>query len=137
MRILLLTVLAFISLYFLLEKNFLPGFLLRLSPDKDFELLGKVIQLIKNDYIEEANPAKTMKGAFKGMVDSLDVLSSYLDKESVQRYNQRKDANLNDIGIVLYKRYGSFPQVIGIKENSPAEKKGIQIGDFISSLDDR
>jgi C-terminal peptidase prc len=136
-RILLLAVLAFISLFFLLEKNFLPGFLLKFSPDKDFELLGKVIQLIKNDYIEEANPAKTMTGAFKGMVDSLDVLSSYLDEEGVLRYNQRKEANLNDIGIVLYKRYGSFPQVIGIKENSPAEKKGIQIGDFISSLDDR
>jgi len=136
-KIFLLTVLVFIALFFLLEKNFLPGFLLKLSPDKDFELLGKVIQLIKNDYIEEANPAKTMKGAFKGMVDSLDVLSSYLDKESMLRYSQRKEANLNDIGIVLYKRYGSFPQVIGIKENSPAEKKGIQIGDFISSLDGR
>ena len=136
-KILLLTVLAFISLFFLLEKNFLPGFLLKLSPDKDFELLGKVIQLIKNDYIEEANPAKTMKGAFKGMVDSLDVLSSYLDKESMLRYSQRKEANLNDIGIILYKRYGSFPQVIGIRENSPAEKKGIQIGDFISSMDGR
>jgi len=136
-KILLLTVLVFISLFFLLEKNFLPGFLLKLSPDKDFELLGKVIQLIKNDYIEEANPAKTMKGAFKGMVDSLDVLSSYLDKESMLRYSQRKEANLNDIGIVLYKRYGSFPQVIGISKNSPAEKKGIQIGDFISSLDGR
>jgi len=136
-KILLLTVLVFISLFFLLEKNFLPGFLLKLSPDKDFELLGKVIQLIKNDYIEEANPAKTMKGAFKGMVDSLDVLSSYLDKEGMLRYSQRKEANLNDIGIVLYKRYGSFPQVIGIIENSPAEKKGIQIGDFISSIDGR
>lgn len=136
-KILLLTVLVFISLFFLLEKNFLPGFLLKISPDKDFELLGKVIQLIKNDYIEEANPAKTMKGAFKGMVDSLDVLSSYLDKESMLRYSQRKEANLNDIGIVLYKRYGSFSQVIGISENSPAEKKGIQIGDFISSMDGR
>ena len=136
-KILLLTVLVFISLFFLLEKNFLPGFLLKLSPDKDFELLGKVIQLIKNDYIEEANPAKTMKGAFKGMVDSLDILSSYLDKESMLRYSQRKEANLNDIGIVLYKRYGSFPQVIGISKNSPAEKKGIQIGDFISSIDGR
>ncbi len=136
-KILLLTVLVFIFLFLLLEKNFLPGFLLKLSPNKDFELLGKVIQLIKNDYIEEANPAKTMKGAFKGMVDSLDVLSSYLDKESMLRYSQRKEANLNDIGIILYKRYGSFPQIIGINENSPAEKKGIQIGDFISSIDGR
>jgi len=136
-RILLFAVLVFIVLFFLLEKSFLPGLLSKLSPDRNFELLGKVIQLIKNDYIEEANPAKTMKGAFKGMVDSLDVLSSYLDKESVLRYSQRKEANLKDIGIVLYKKYGSFPQVIGINENSPAERKGIQIGDFISSLDGR
>jgi C-terminal peptidase prc len=136
-RILLFAVLALVFLFFLLEKSFLPGLLSKLSPDRNFELLGKVIQLIKNDYIEEANPDKTMKGAFKGMVDSLDVLSSYLDKESMLRYSQRKEANLKDIGIVLYKRYGSFPQVIGINEDSPAEKEGIQLGDFISSLDGR
>lgn len=136
-RILLFSVLALVLLFFLLEKSFLPGLISKLSPDRNFELLGKVIQLIKNDYIEEANPDKTMKGAFKGMVDSLDALSSYLDKESMLRYSQRKEANLKDIGIVLYKRYGSFPQVIGINENSPAEKKGIQLGDFISSLDGR
>ncbi|NIM57782.1 MAG: PDZ domain-containing protein [Candidatus Aminicenantes bacterium] len=136
-RILLFAVLVLVFLFFLLEKSFLPGLLSKLSPDRNFELLGKVIQLIKNDYIEEANPDKTMKGAFKGMVDSLDVLSSYLDKESMVRYSQRKEASLKDIGIVLYKSYGSFPQVIGIRENSPAEKKGIQIGDFISSIDGR
>jgi carboxyl-terminal processing protease len=136
-RILLFSVLALVLLFFLLEMSFLPGLISKLSPDRNFELLGKVIQLIKNDYIEEANPDKTMKGAFKGMVDSLDVLSSYLDKESMLRYSQRKEANLKDIGIVLYKKYGSFPQVIGINENSPAEKKGIQLGDFISSLDGR
>jgi C-terminal peptidase prc len=136
-RILLFAVLVLVFLFFLLEKSSLPGLLSKLSPDRNFELLGRVIQLIKNDYIEEANPDKTMKGAFKGMVDSLDVLSSYLDKESMLRYSQRKEPNLKDIGIVLYKRYGSFPQVIGINENSPAEKKGIQLGDFISSLDGR
>jgi len=136
-KIILLTVFVAISLFFFLENNFFPGLLSKLSPSKNFELLRKVIQLIKNDYIEEANPAKTMKGAFRGLVDSLDILSCYLDKESVVKYSQRKEANLKGIGIVLYKRYGFFPQVIGIKENSPAKKKGIQIGDYISALDDR
>lgn len=136
-KIFLLTVLAAILLFFFLEKNFLPGFLSKLSPYKNFELLGKVIHLIKNDYVEETNPAKTMKGAFKGLVDSLDILSCYLDKESMLRYSQRKEANLKDIGVVLYKRYGLFPQVTGIKENSPASREGIQIGDYISALDDQ
>lgn len=125
------------SFFLLTERNSLSGYSSKLSPYKSFALLGKVISLIKNDYIEDPNPTKTMKGAFKGLVDSLDVLSCYLDKESVRRYSQRTEANIKDIGVILYKRYGSFPQVIGIIKNSPAQKKGIQIGDYISAIDNR
>ncbi len=53
------------------------------------------------------------------------------------RYSQRKETDLKDIGVVLYKRYGTFPLVIGIIEKSPAQKKGIQIGDSISAIDNR
>jgi C-terminal peptidase prc len=52
------------------------------------------------------------------------------------KYTQRAENDLKDIGLVLYKRYGSFPQVAGIIENSPAQKHGIQAGDFISALDE-
>ena len=136
-RILLLTVLAAASLFLLLDKNFLPGLSPKLSSYKSFELLGKVIHLIKDSYIEEASPTQTMKGAYKGLVNSLDILSCYLDKESVLRYSHHKDTDLKDIGVILYKRYGFFPQVIGTIENSPAQREGIKIGDYISAIDNR
>jgi C-terminal peptidase prc len=136
-KLLLLPILLTVSLFFLLDKNFLPGISSKLSPNKNFELLGRVIRLIKSEYVEEPNPAKTMEGAFKGLVDSLDVLSSYLDKDGTAKYNQQKKTNLKDIGVVLYKRFGLFPQVIGIVENSPAEKAGIKIGDYFSTLDNQ
>lgn len=135
-KIILLTVLAAVSLLLIIEKNLVPGLFSNLSPYKNFELLGRVIYLIQNDYIEEANPAETMKGAFRGLVNSLDILSSYLDQESMRKYIQRTENDLKDIGLVLYKRYGSFPQVVGIIEKSPAQKQGIQVGDFISALDE-
>jgi len=135
-KIILLTVLVVVSLLLIIEKNLVPGLFSNLSPSKNFELLGRVIYLIQNDYIEEANPAETMKGAFRGLVNSLDVLSSYLDQESMLKYSQRTENDLKDIGLVLYKRYGSFPQVVGIIEKSPAQKHGIQVGDFISALDE-
>lgn len=136
-KFLLLTLLIGTSLFLLLERNFLP----RLSSkDSDYErytLLAKVAKLIQNEYVEAPNPSKTMEGAFKGLVDSLDTLSTYLDKESVIRYRQRKEKDIKDIGIILYKKFGFFPQVVGIIENSPAEKKGIKIGDYISAMDNR
>jgi C-terminal peptidase prc len=107
----------------------------KLSPYKSFELLGNVIGLVKRDYLAEVNPERTMKGALKGMVDSLDLLSSYLDKENALKYLQLKNTRLKDTGIILSKGYGSFPMVIGVVENSPAKEKGIQIGDTISTLD--
>lgn len=136
-KFLLLTVLVGTSLFLLLERNFLPGLS---SKDSDYErytLLTKVATLIQNEYVEVPNPSKTMEGAFKGLVDSLDTLSTYLDKESVIRYRQRKEQDIKDIGIILYKKFGLFPQVVGIIENSPAEKKGIKIGDYISAMDNR
>lgn len=136
-KFILLSTLVGISLLFLLEKKFIQGVSSKSSPQEHYRLLAKVMQLIRNDYIEEPNPATTMKGAFKGLINPLDTLSCYLDKEGALRYNQRKEADLKDIGVVLYKKYGEFPRVIGIVENSPAEKNGVQIGDILSALDGR
>ncbi len=136
-KLVLLTVLAVISLLLIAERSLVPGLFSNLSADNSFNLLGIVIENIRSNYIEEVNPEQTMTGALKGMVNSLDALSCYLDQESMQRYNQRMETDLKDIGVVLYKRYGSFPLVIGIIEKSPAQKRGIQIGDSISAIDDK
>ena len=111
-RAFLLTALIIISLIFLLDINIIPGLSFKSSSYEHYKLLGKVMRLIKDDYIEEPNPTKTMKGAFKGLINPLDTLSCYLDKESSLKYNQRKEASLKDIGVVLYKEYGYFPQTL-------------------------
>jgi C-terminal peptidase prc len=136
-KIFLFVILAGLCLFLFLEKKILPELSLSASPQKSPELVMKVADLIRNDYIEEPDPRRTMNGALKGMVDSLDVLSCYLDKESVLRYAQSQDPGSKDIGVILYKSFGFFPQVIGVVENSPAAKKGINIGDTISAVDDR
>ncbi len=136
-KFVLLTVLAVISLLLIAERSLVPGLFTNLSADNSFDLLQRVIQNIRSNYIEEVNPEQTMTGALKGMVNSLDALSCYLDQESMRRYSQRMETDLKDIGVVIYKRYGSFPLVIGIIEKSPAQKKGIQIGDSISAIDNK
>lgn len=134
-NIVLLSAVALVSLFLLLEKNILPGFSSKSSSPKDLRVLATVINLVKNHYIEEPNPSKTMEGAFKGLVDSLDVLSSYLDREAALKYNLQKENRLKETGVILYKKFGTFPQVMGIIKDSPAENNEIQVGDLISSID--
>jgi carboxyl-terminal processing protease len=136
-RFILFPALLTLLLFVLLEKNFLPGLSRKSAPDDQFRLVGSVAYLIRDEYVEEPNPSKTMDGAFRGLVDSLDILSTYLDKNTVLKYEQRKDSDLKYPGITLYKTYGSFPVIIGIKENSPAEKAGLKLGESISIMNGR
>jgi carboxyl-terminal processing protease len=133
-RFILLTVLFGIALLFLLERTYLRGISTQSGTPKNTTLLESVIRLIRNDYLEEKDPHLVMTGSFKGLVNSLDSLSSYLDAESTTRYLDLRNGPLHEPGVVLFKRYGAFPQVTGIIENSPAEKKGLEWGDLITEI---
>jgi C-terminal peptidase prc len=136
-RFILIPAFLMLLLFVLLGRNLLPGLSKKSFSDDQFKLVGSVAYLIRDEYVEEPNPSKTMDGAFRGLVDSLDILSSYLDKNTVLKYEQRRDTDLKEPGITLYKTFGSFPVIIGIKENSPAEKAGLKLGESISILNGR
>ncbi len=134
-RFTLLFILAAVSLFFIFESDILPG-LSNQRPTKGILwIVQEVVKHIKDDYVDEPDPSRTMEGAFKGMVNSLDEFSSYLTKDAVFKHQQIEAGDLKDVGIILYKKYRTFPVVMGVLENSPAEKKGIQIGDTVSALD--
>jgi carboxyl-terminal processing protease len=134
-RFIVLTVLAGISLLFLLEMTYLRGISSQSGTPKNTYLLEAVIRLIRNDYLEEKDPLRIADGSFKGLVNSLDSLSSYLDAKSTSRYLDSQAGPLQEPGVVVFKRYGAFPQITGIVENSPAEKQGLEFGDLITEID--
>lgn len=124
------------SLIFLLERSFLPGRPTETPSKTDFKLVEKVIGLIRNHYFEEPQPFETMEGAFRGLVNSLDPLSSYLDKKNALKYQLQREGRLKETGLILFKeKYGYYPQVLAIIENSPADEKEFEIGDLIINID--
>ncbi|MBM3310583.1 MAG: PDZ domain-containing protein [Candidatus Aminicenantes bacterium] len=109
----------------------------RFPPPQSFRILETVIEHVRNDYLEEVDPRRTMEGAYQGLAAALDPLSSYLDKAAVAKYASPRRTALNDVGAVVTKRPSAFPLVAGVVEGSPAEKAGIQPGDYLSALDGR
>ncbi len=134
-KVLLLTVLIAVVLFFFIPKKFLPNISQKPSPDENLRLLKGVANLIKDYYVEEPNALKTMKGAIRGLIGPLDPLSSYLDAQTVKKHKNPGSAELMETGIIVYKKFGTYPVIIGVKENSPAEDAGIKVGDTLSEMD--
>lgn len=134
-RLFLWTAFLAAALFFVVQMGFLPGGLRSAQP-KGFELLDSLVRLIRNDYLEERDPVQTAEGAYRGLVNSLDPLSAYLNKDLTAKYLSRTGGE-TDPGIVLVKEYAAFPQVAGVVEKSPAEKLGVKPGDLVSAIGGR
>jgi len=123
------------ALFFVFQMRVLPGGF-KPAPPKGFELLDSLMRLIRNDYLEVRDPVQTAEGAYRGLVNSLDPLSAYLSKDLAAKYSALTGGE-TDPGVVILKRYASFPQVVSVVENSPAEKIGIKPGDLLSAIEGR
>lgn len=135
-RIVFLTALIGVLLFFAFQRNALDGISPRITTARGLGILRNVMFLIRNDYIEERDPVQTAEGAFKGLVNSLDSLSSYLDRDLTSKLLE-PGRRRTDTGAVLMKQYGNFPQVVGVIPGSPADKAGIRPGDLLSAIDEK
>ncbi len=137
LNVYLLAIIVLLIAFLLLDKRFLPAKspLPQFSPS-NADLISTVINYIKTDYLEEPNPVRITEGAYRGLINSLDPLSAYLDKDLASRYLNRKPP-ARGTGLVVFKKYGVFPMVVAVRENSPAAAAGLKVGDNISAINDR
>jgi len=123
------------AVFFVLEM----GYLSRghgATAARGFELLDTLMTHIRNDYLEERDPVQTAEGTFRGLVNSLDPLSAYLSKDLAAGYKALTGRE-TETGLVVLKRYASFPQVVALIDGSPAETAGVKMGDLISAIGGR
>jgi len=137
-RILALSSLSVLLLFFLLVRSFVPGPAGRDAGEpSDLKLVDSIIQLIREDYIDRVEPARAMEGAYRGLVQSLDMLSSYLSPEDLAKYKESNESLLRDPGLVIIKALGGMPQVVALEEGRPASRSELRRGDFLSAIDNR
>jgi carboxyl-terminal processing protease len=132
-RLVLLTVFVAALLFFLVQTRILPGKSQRGSWPKGFQLVDVLMDLIRNDYLDERDPVQTAEGTYRGIVNSLDPLSSYLNKDLTARYAARTSGDTGP-GLIVFKRYGTFPQVVGVVPGSPGDKAEVKLGDLVSAI---
>jgi carboxyl-terminal processing protease len=90
--------------------------------------------LIFNYYVEDVNLDKVMDGAMRGLADGLDPASAYLTADEVKAIEANAPLPAGDVGLTLTKRF--YLLVVGVRDNSPAQRAGLQTGDFIRAIGD-
>jgi carboxyl-terminal processing protease len=94
-----------------------------------------VVSLVLNNYVEEVDIKKAMKGAMNGLADNLDADSGFLPANMVPAYEANQPPGPADVGVEVSRQY--YLRVISVRDGSPAAKAGMRPGDFIRTIEKR
>ena len=92
-----------------------------------------VVTLIVNNYVEEVQPDKIMRGAMHGLADGLDPDSAYLDAEQVKVFDRNESLVNGHTGLEITRQY--YLRVVAARDGSPAARAGLRPGDYIRAID--
>jgi carboxyl-terminal processing protease len=102
----------------------------------EFEVLSEVWQALNNNYVDKTklDPKKLSEGAARGMMESLDPFSSYVDPDTHKLEMTSLAGKFEGIGAVISMKDNQLTVVSPVAD-SPADEAGIQPGDKILEID--
>ena len=99
------------------------------------ELFGAAYNVIKADYVEEADNKKLIENAIDGMLSQLDPHSGFMNAESFDEMQTQTKGEFGGLGMEVGMDKG-FVRVMAPIDDTPAYKAGIQTGDYITHVND-
>jgi carboxyl-terminal processing protease len=94
-----------------------------------------VVQLVLNNYVEEVDVNKAMRGAMTGLADGLDADSAYFTPAFVKTFEANADPGAADVGIELTRQY--YLRIVAVRDASPAAKAQLRTGDYVRAINGR
>jgi len=101
---------------------------------KNFSLLAEVVTLIQTQHLDKPEAEKLFYAAIKGMLNTLDPYSEFLDPEAKKRFQESTRGTFGGLGMYIGIRDNKLT-VISPIEDTPAYRAGVQAGDYISEID--
>ena len=124
-------------------KYFLPLFILISSQSsfadtketyRQLSIFNEVYNRVKNQYVEELTDKELVEKALNGMLQALDPHSSFMNEEVYKEMQVDTAGAFGGLGIEITTDK-SFIKVVSPIDDTPAQKAGVQAGDYITHLD--
>jgi carboxyl-terminal processing protease len=101
---------------------------------EQLQVFSDVLDIVKENYVEEVGDEELVEGAISGMLKTLDPHSSYLNPDAYKELQVETKGSFGGIGIEITIRDGMLT-VVSPLEGTPAYDLGIQAGDRIIRVD--
>ena len=100
---------------------------------RQLSIFNEVYNRVKNQYVEELTDKELVEKAINGMLQALDPHSSYMNEEVYKEMQMDTSGTFGGLGIEITTDKG-FIKIISPIDDTPADKAGIQAGDYITHL---
>lgn len=106
------------------------------SPYEMYTLFSKVVEQVRANYVDadKSGYKDLIEGALKGMLQSLDPHSQFMDEESFKAMKEDTAGKFGGLGITIGVKDGLLT-VIAPMEGTPAFRAGLLSGDKITEID--
>jgi carboxyl-terminal processing protease len=101
---------------------------------RQLEVLGKVLEIVRSDYVDKPDDQKLINAAIEGILKSLDPHSSYMDAKSYSEMQTTTSGQFGGLGMQVNMEDGVL-KVVSPIDDTPAARAGILAGDVINQVD--
>lgn len=101
---------------------------------QQLDRFGDIFERVNREYVEPVDDEELIKAAINGMLTSLDPHSSYLDPKSFEAMQVQTRGSFGGLGIEVTQEDGIIKVIAPIDE-TPAQRAGVEAGDFITHVD--
>lgn len=101
---------------------------------EQLDLLMRVLERVRSEYVDEVEDTAVIEAAIQGMLKSLDPHSTYLNHETYEQVKVQMKGEYGGLGIEVQME-DNLVKVVSPIDDTPADRAGIQGGDFISHID--
>lgn len=98
------------------------------------KIFGDILDVIRNNYVEEPDVDELFQGAIKGMLQTLDPHSSYLTPDMLKHVEVETKGVFGGLGIEIGVKDGVLTVIAPI-EDTPAFRAGLKAGDKIVRIE--
>ncbi len=100
---------------------------------EQLELFNKVLHLVETQYYRQVDTEKLIEGALKGMMDTLDPHSAFLNKDFFEKMQNDTQGEFGGLGLEVTQRDGIIFVVTPI-DDTPAFRAGLKARDRLVEI---
>lgn len=102
---------------------------------RQLEIFARVLSHVQNNYVDEVDEQALIRGAIRGMLDTLDPHTQYIPPDVFKELKIDTSGEFGGLGLELTRKNEQLVVVAPI-DDTPAQRAGLKSGDQILRIDD-